>query len=98
MEKLPAENSECILPFPKTKGMHFYTHGYLDWNPQGHIPVGIYDKPHFDFHFYIISNEARMAIGANDNIQFATYPDPIYRPLFLHAYSGRGSADGGALD
>jgi hypothetical protein len=23
----------------------------LNWNPQGHIPPGIYDKPHFDVHF-----------------------------------------------
>ena len=25
----------------------------LNWNPQGHIPKGVFDKPHFDVHFYI---------------------------------------------
>ncbi len=25
----------------------------LFWNPEGHIPPGIYDVPHFDVHFYI---------------------------------------------
>ncbi|TDD33906.1 hypothetical protein E1287_18350 [Actinomadura sp. KC06] len=24
-----------------------------NWNPQGHMPTGVYDVPHFDFHFYI---------------------------------------------
>ncbi len=26
----------------------------FDWNPHGHEPLGIYDLPHFDFHFYYI--------------------------------------------
>lgn len=26
----------------------------LNWNPMGHGPIGIYDRPHFDFHFYIM--------------------------------------------
>jgi len=25
----------------------------LDWNPHGHPPAHIYDKPHFDLHFYM---------------------------------------------
>jgi len=25
----------------------------LNWNTQGHIPLGVFDKPHFDVHFYI---------------------------------------------
>jgi hypothetical protein len=36
----------------------------VDWNPQGHIPPGIYDKPHFDFHFYLISDIDRNRITA----------------------------------
>lgn len=51
LEKLPAEPSSYVLDFPKTKGKNFYTHALLDWNPQGHEPPGIYDIPHFDFHF-----------------------------------------------
>jgi hypothetical protein len=37
----------------------------LGWNPQGHEPPGVYDLPHFDFHFYYISDSERMAIPAN---------------------------------
>lgn len=33
-----------------------------NWNPQGHMPVGVYNVPHFDFHFYIQSLEERNAI------------------------------------
>jgi hypothetical protein len=34
----------------------------LNWNPHGHIPPGIYDKAHFDVHFYIDPIEAVFAI------------------------------------
>ena len=34
----------------------------LDWNPGGHEPPGIYDIPHFDFHFYTVSKAVRDAI------------------------------------
>lgn len=26
----------------------------LEWNPTGHEPPGIYDRPHFDVHFYTV--------------------------------------------
>lgn len=38
----------------------------LDWNPGGHEPPGIYDEPHFDFHFYLVSQAARAAIVPSD--------------------------------
>ncbi|WP_433386130.1 hypothetical protein [Micromonospora sp. KLBMP9576] len=34
----------------------------MNWNPAGHLPEHIYDRPHFDVHFYMNSNEERMAI------------------------------------
>jgi hypothetical protein len=55
----------------------------FDWNPQGHEPPGVYDLPHFDFHFYYISDAERLAIPANE-----TYP---VAPQFLPAaYSQPG--------
>jgi hypothetical protein len=27
----------------------------FDWNPSGHEPDGIYNVPHFDFHFYMLT-------------------------------------------
>lgn len=35
----------------------------INWEPHGHIPVDVYDKPHFDFHFYIISDIKRKQIA-----------------------------------
>lgn len=34
----------------------------LDWNPAGHEPPGIYDLPHFDFHFWTASQDVRAQI------------------------------------
>ena len=39
-----------------------FTWGLVNWNPAGHQPVGVYDHPHFDFHFYIQSFYERNAI------------------------------------
>lgn len=80
LERLPEEDAQFVFFFPKVKGKNFYTHMLVDWNPHGHEPAHIYDKPHFDFHFYIIPNEARLAIGPNDLVQFANAPAPQYVP------------------
>lgn len=39
----------------------------LNWNPGGHEPPGIYDAPHFDFHFYMIDAMARAGIVPTDS-------------------------------
>ena len=48
----------------------------LNWNPGGHEPPGIYDKPHFDFHFYMIDDAERRAIvpGATFESKGALHP------------------------
>lgn len=43
-----------------------YRHVYLTWNPNGHEPPGIYDVGHFDFHFYMVDNDTRLAIDPAD--------------------------------
>jgi hypothetical protein len=59
---LPAEMQQYVFIFPKNKGQNFYNHVLLDWNPHGHEPAGIYDLPHFDFHFYTVPVADRLAI------------------------------------
>lgn len=61
LENLPTEPAQYVLILPKNKGKNFYTHVLIDWNPQGHEALFAYGLPHFDFHFYIIPNDARMA-------------------------------------
>jgi hypothetical protein len=43
----------------------------LDWNPGGHEPPGIYNRPHFDFHFYTVDLATRNAI-VPENPDFQT--------------------------
>ena len=80
LQNLPSVPSQYVLILPKNKGQNFYTHVLLDWNPQGHEPAHVYDVPHFDVHFYIISNEDRLAIGPNDIAEFANAPASQYVP------------------
>lgn len=89
LENLPSEPTDWVLIMPKNKGMNFYNHVLIDWNPQGHEPEHVYDRPHFDFHFYITTNEERLAIGPNDAAQFANGPDLKYLPpLYLQTPGG----------
>lgn len=68
--------------FPSQAGATPFRHAMLDWNPLGHEPAGLYDKPHFDFHFYMIPESERMAIPAYeaDSLRFKDYPAPSYMP------------------
>ncbi len=70
---LKFESRSSALPF---------THVGLNWNPAGHDPVGIYSKPHFDIHFYMISEAERFAIPAyhKDSAKFNNCPSSAYLP------------------
>lgn len=39
-----------------------FTYVLTNWNAMGHIPPGVWDKPHFDVHFYLNENAERLAI------------------------------------
>lgn len=73
LKKLPGDHDgqhgghgfEHILPLP-SRNPTPYRNITLDWNPVGHEPPGIYDRPHFDFHFYTITNAERMTIDPAD--------------------------------
>ncbi|WP_192579055.1 DUF5602 domain-containing protein [Fibrisoma limi] len=50
------------LPLPAEKQKTAYDHISLDWAPHGHMPNGVYNVPHFDMHFYMISQQQRAGI------------------------------------
>ncbi len=55
----------------------------LDWNAGGHEPPGVYDIPHFDFHFYTVSKAERDAIVPTDPAfaqKAANFPGAEYVP------------------
>ena len=61
---IPCCGHEVVLDFPESAEATPFKHFVLNWNPMGHMPPGIYDSPHFDMHFYLISNDERTAIPA----------------------------------
>lgn len=67
LDGLPAGAAEqsYLLPLPEHAPVP-YQLVELDWNPQGHVPPGVYTVPHFDFHFYTISLAQRNAIDPSD--------------------------------
>lgn len=60
---IPCCGHEVVLDFPQAAEATPFDHFVLNWNPMGHMPPGIYDTPHFDLHFYLISNDERTAIA-----------------------------------
>src|SRR4051812_11414811 len=48
MNSLPAHAEALVIDFPIQARDTPFQYMLLDWNPQGHEPVGIYDLPHFD--------------------------------------------------
>lgn len=61
----------CQQPFIRdyfdmpAAGTHFqpFEVAQLDWEPEGHAPLGVYSDPHLDLHFYYTSKAAIEAIG-----------------------------------
>lgn len=62
MNSLPQDNVALVLNFPAQAKNTPIQYMMLDWNPHGHEPAGVYDRPHFDFHFYMQDLEDVMAI------------------------------------
>ena len=60
---LPADTTAMTIPFPDAAQSTVFDHLMLDWNPQGHEPPGVYDVPHFDFHFYLVPEAQVSAIA-----------------------------------
>ncbi|MEY3433562.1 MAG: hypothetical protein RL131_1498, partial [Bacteroidota bacterium] len=52
-----------LIPFPTNMMVNMpYSHVSVDWAAMGHGPEMVYDIPHFDVHFYIVSPDAQNNI------------------------------------
>jgi hypothetical protein len=71
-----------ILPQHPRSAITPFDHGYLEWSPVGHPPAGVYDAPHFDYHFYMTSVEEQLKIPSyeEDPTGFDKYPAAPYLP------------------
>jgi hypothetical protein len=65
-EDAHANMTEYLLELPAQAARTPFQFIELDWNPAGHEPPGIYDIPHFDFHFYTIPVAERNSIDPVD--------------------------------
>lgn len=70
---------EVVVDLPESAlRMSAFRKVVLNWNPQGHVPPGVYTLPHTDFHFYFMSEEERLAIGrARDAADMCIMPNPL---------------------
>ncbi|HJQ21458.1 MAG TPA: hypothetical protein VJ867_14005 [Gemmatimonadaceae bacterium] len=86
MEHMDMHTWVLDLPKNNPSPYKFVTFG---WNPQGHEPAGVWDVPHFDFHFYTVGRDVRASIVLS-NPDFASkaakYPAEVARaPFYLDA-------------
>lgn len=73
-----------LLKLPPEAQATGFDHAMLDWNPMGHEPDMIYTLPHFDFHFYTVTEAAQMAILPTDpqyEAKLEKMPEEKYRPI-----------------
>jgi Domain of unknown function (DUF5602) len=88
LENLPGHESFFVLPLPSIAAQTTpYNHISLDWNPHGHGPAPIYDKPHFDMHFYMI-DEAEKNLIDTTNPALNILPDSNFIPRFYFPEPG----------
>lgn len=87
LTELPHEDehgTKFLIPLHlKARQLTPFNHIDLNWNPNGHLPPGVFDVPHFDFHFYLTSVAEQIAIPAwspNTDAAFNNYPPPGYMP------------------
>ena len=83
LNTLPEHEHEVDLAFPTSIGHAPYDHVSFSWNPHGHEPSGVYDVPHFDLHFYLMTEAERDAINPADpefGTKAAKMPEATYIP------------------
>jgi len=70
---------EIVVDLPESAmQMTAFREMVLNWNPRGHVPPGVYDAAHTDFHFYFMGTEERMAIGgAHDSKEMCMVPNAL---------------------
>ena len=55
-----------MLALPDQAAATAFDHVMLDWNPQGHDPIELFGKPHFDIHFNMVDMATMQAINPAD--------------------------------
>ncbi|NDP26705.1 MAG: hypothetical protein GZ087_04660 [Flavobacterium sp.] len=94
---VPPNGSTIVVPLhPKASHLTPFDHIGINWNPNGHQPAGVFDVPHFDFHFYMISVEEQMAIpewSPVTDAAFNLYPPMGFMPADYGTPPGPATAE-----
>ena len=94
----PMAGSTIVIPLHlKAQQLTPFDHIGLNWNPHGHEPEQVFDVPHFDIHFYMISVEEQMAIpewSLSTNELFNNYPPLGYMPADYFTPPDAATAEG----
>ena len=88
LNNLPKEHPHDVpgveypLALPKQVAMTGFNDFTVGWNPQGHIPPGVYDTPHFDFNFYLIrpAERYKITLQGDDLTRAQKQPAPEFMP------------------
>lgn len=95
----PMPMSAYLLDLPQQNPTP-YKFVQFDWNPLGHEPAGVYDLPHFDFHFYTVSKDVRASIVPTDPnyaAKAAAFPaDSLRAQFYIDAATPAGITPGQA--
>lgn len=83
----PCCGYEFKLEFPESISATPIKYLILNWNPMGHTPAHVYDVPHFDVHYYLISDEERSAIAPATGDTMCMVPNPPGSPEGEHPVS-----------
>lgn len=74
---------DAHISFPKLALLPF-NHSYIAWKPSGHGPSGMYNAPHYDFHFAFVSPEFMEAItvegSSGQQVPPAGYMPEMWEP------------------
>ena len=83
LTSLPTTMTEAILALPDQGAATPFNFVRVTFMPQGHPPSGIYDKAHFDLHFFLITEQEVSAVGPSDpdfQQKGAQAPPPEHTP------------------
>ncbi|MBN8822328.1 MULTISPECIES: DUF5602 domain-containing protein [unclassified Spirosoma] len=80
LNSLPSDMAELVLDLPAEGSKTPFKHAYVTYMPHGHEPDGIYNLPHFDFHFYKITNAERLTMTPDKMDEIGKAPDAAYLP------------------
>jgi hypothetical protein len=84
LQNLPEEMGEYPLKLPGQAHATGVKTVWVGWNPMGHEPEGVYTVPHFDFHFYTITEgQIKQIPGGVDEGAYELLEKEVFPPMYI---------------